>query len=694
MKLTLLIAILLVGLAATGAIFAQDNGPMLPAAGDTAFTGVATVELYPNTNEEENQVWVRKYEDIENDVWSIGTLDLTGYNGPINYFLNGFDLLSGDAYLNGSLGYANRLWLQAYSTNVTRRTPLIPLSPPTEPGEVLIPVILSTPFLIDRGEHSAEIRINPTGSEKFALVADVWREHETGDKPLLFRTRVGSADRANRTKFETTLPVDQTTTDLGLGANFTVGTAAFSYRGSTNEYDNHVTGPRLTPDFNPDEPIINSGFNDTKTQNHVLKMNVPLGPKLALTGNYIARDRTHDTAGVVLPDLGSMVVGSDVKSNLRTTNFNLRYVALPNLLLTARYRDFDLNRDSPLIVFNDTIRNQSISRDEKEGEIDATYTGIRSTSVRASYTTRETKRDERAVHEPVGFHPEPELDEWEHPPIAEKTDTKTFRLGATSYLIPSLTLRANWKKSDIDDPAYHGLPTDVDDLTVGATWSRSDDLVLFADFRRLDEKNNDIPAPGFLTIADLAEPDEYTERREAESGAQFSNKVDSIILGLYKSLGTKLTFDANYMIDEIDSKAYWVLGIDANYPPHIGGEGDTTGLPPELVPYNAKNKIWNAGVSYAFKPKWTLRGNFLSGKTEGMTTTDSLFRLVAPVGDKTREWKPIDVNYWRAAIGVSYRWSPRQQLLLELSHNVWNDDIDPTFDGQYTLVTLALSTAF
>ncbi|MBI2844815.1 MAG: MtrB/PioB family outer membrane beta-barrel protein [Armatimonadetes bacterium] len=673
-------------------LVAQEPSPMLPAAGDSARIGAFTVELYPVSNDEENQTWVRKYEGQRDGGWSIGNVDLNWYSGGWQAFLDGNDILSGNTYLRTELGYSDNWWLRAFTSAVTRRIPLIPFSPAVEPGEVLIPAVIAPSFEVDRASTGARFSFSPLNTDKVSFVLDALSQDITGEKPLAFRTRRGSVDRPNRTKFETTQPVDQNVADVGAGASFSIGPAALTYRASTQEFDNKVSGPLLTADFNPDEPIINSRFNDTTTHSHVARLSVPLGPRLSLTGNFVSRRRTHNTAGIVLPDSGSQVVPFNVTSDLDTRTASLRYIPVDNLLLTARYWEYDVDRTSPEIVFRGVLQNQSISRNEKEGEIDATYTGIRSTMLRGSYSTRKIKRDERAVHQPPGTHVDPDQEEWEHPPIAEETDWKTFRIGATTYLIPSATLRLNWKKSDIDHPSYHGTPSDIDDLNAGLTWSRGDDFVLFADYHRLDEDNTFIPPPSFLTIASLADPTEYTERREASTGAQFSSKSDTVVVGLYKSLYPRLTWDANYMYDKVDSRAFWVIGIDAAFPPHIGGEGDSTGLPPELVPYEATSKMWYTGLTYVLNSKWSLRGNILSGKTDGVTTTDSLFRLVPPVGPKERDWQPINVRYSRIAIGVSYNWAPRQRLLLELSRNRWNDRIEDIFDGEYDLITLAFQT--
>lgn len=687
MKNYLVLIMVLILATTSAAVMANENGPMLPAAGDKGSMGEVVWELYPFRNAHDDQSWVREYEGQRDQVWQLGTVNLSGYNGPWDYFLSGFDVLSGNTNLGAQVGLSDTLWFKGLTNTMTWRVPMLPLSPTTEPFEVLLPAVLNTPFEVERGQHSAELRLTPLGNTDLTFVADVWRQHDKGDLPLPFRTRVGSADFPRSIKFETTEPVDQVTTDTGVGANFSLGSAVISYRQSKTDYTNNVGGPLLPSGINPDEPIIHSRYDDTTQHSHVLKLSVPLGTKLSLSGNWVARNRVHKLPSQLVGELIDEFPGSDVfdvTSDLRTKAASLRYSAVSNLLLTASYREFDLDRSAPVLPLDDP-ENQSVNRHEKEGEFGATFTGIKSTSVRASFTTEDVDRVDRTVHPAVH-------EEWEHPAISENTQTDTFRIGATTYLIPGATLRANWKTSNIDQPGFHGQPSDVDDLTVGATISRTDDMVIYADYRRLDEKNNEIPAPGFLSLADLVNPAEYAERREASSGAQYSNKTDTLILGLYKSVGSKLTFDANFMYDKIDSKAYWILGT--GNAPNVGGEGDTTGLPPELVPYNAKNKIWTAGTSYALTNKLTLRGNILSGKTDGMTTTDSLFRLVEPVGDKARDWQPINVNYWRASIGLAYRWAPRQQVLLEFSRNTWNDDIDPQFNGAYTLVTLGIATAF
>lgn len=747
--------------AATDATAAATPEPTPNVMGESGMIGSVTPTI-TLSHQSGYQGWLRKYDrpDERDRPFSLSSVGLAGYGRSFQYFLDGNDVFTKNGQIGVEAGLTDKFWLQASSGTLVRRLPvpypnlvsaasvLALVSTPPKPGQpgaflnllphwVMVPaaehfnpvvplfgINPTSEFRIDRSVNSAALTIKPFKSDVAQFFTDFSSSDQNGSRPLIFRSRVSASPTAvvggvskpgvSGIKFLTSDPVDSSTTDTGIGFNVTAGPGLISYRLSRQQYQNNVLGPNLPPGFppaatGPGERIANSRFNDNDTTSHDAKLALPLGKDLALSGTWIRHQREHNVNGITLLDTTvpgttppkPITLTQNVKQTMDTKSGALRYTGVDNLQLTARYRNFDLDRSSPLLLSGApvTVQNQSINRHEKEGELEASYSGLRSTLLRGSYTRTNVTRNERPLHDPVGSHTGPD-NEWEHPILNAKSDTNTWRLAATTYLMRNATLRFNWKRSDTNLAGFHGTPSRADDLTLDLSYTPREDLGLFANYHRLNEKNAEIPVPFFANLATpliAGDPDLYTTLRETQAGAQYNNKMDSIVLGLFKAMGTKVTLDANFTSDKTHSQNFWVIGTDAANGPHLGGIGDPTGLGPESTPYDSKNVSLSAGLTYAASKTTSVRGDVMYGRSNGATNTFSLFRLVPPVGDKLPPegvWQPFDSHFWRLSLGAARRMTNNQQVLVDLSFNNWTDKIEPNYNGKDVLLAVGWRVSF
>lgn len=678
--------VLVIAFVAAGASLADSENPMLPEAGPSAHDdSLFTIELYPQTSAGGNQAWVRKYEGQNNTVFSLGTVNMLGYDNAWQYFINGADVFSGNTLLTTEFGCKDNLWIQAGTDSITRRLPIFPFSNHNRANDPLWPVVIAPEFRVDRTANGAVIQLTPWSNRGIALYGIALEHNESGNRPLPLRSRAGAATvngvtYPNGTKFETTEPIKQQTNEVGGGTSVRIGVSTVSYTATTSRYTNNAPGV-LLPGFNANEYMRNSRFDDTTTSNHIVKASVPIGSALALTGSWTNRNRTHDTNGIVVPQSGPQTIAGNVSSNLTTSVVNLRYLALPDLQFNANYRHFNNDRNSPAILTGTpaALQNASVSERQSEGGLSTTYTGLRKTLLNAGYCSQQVDRD---IIGP------------EAASLSPQTATNTATVKLRTYIIPKVTLSGDFKSANISQPSFHGTPSQVYNTKAALTYTPKDDLSFYADACRLHEKNATIAAPTFLTVAAAGSNAAFTADREESAGAQFDNTSDTVVLGMYKSIANKLTADLNYMYDKANSRAYWIFGTTPGLGSNIGAQGDPTGLPPELVPFNVKENMYGAGLTYAQTCKLTWRTNLFMGKTSGAINTASLFRLVPPVGDKPTAWNRVDVNYYKYSIGLAYRWTQAQQFFLNYEHDSYNDKVENIFGGRYNLATIGVVTSF
>jgi hypothetical protein len=239
------------------------------------------------------------------------------------------------------------------------------------------------------------------------------------------------------------------------------------------------------------------------------------------------------------------------------------------------------------------------------------------------------------------------------------------------------SLLGNIESWSANNPGYPGLPTARMKVNANATYTILQNLVFYADFSRINDRNDQIPVP-FDQIPAQATDDANAELRQDAVGEGYKNLFTTGDVGIYYALTDRLSLDLNYALIYTDAQTLWVIGVDPAYLPHLA---------PDNVPYTARNNQWSLGATYAVAPRTRVYARIFFSTATGHSTIDPTI-FPDSLGPT---WSPVDVDEHRLTFGASRETSDRDTLSLDFSTSKWTDNIDTGNDGEFNLTRLAWS---
>jgi len=645
-----------------------------------------------------NQDWIREFDGRKFNVWGLESLNSYGYSGSRQYWFEARDLIVGDESLSIDLSFENRMGVRLSTDALTHRLARIPAINPylgsiiytplgdpdaasplagiddgTPFGDAVIDLTPDTEFAIGRRVNDFGLRHYVGRGQGVALVAGWWQEIESGPQQILFYDSPGTRNRS-----ASALNIDRTTGNGVLGADFRLG------RGSVVNYTLESTRfSDATAPATSNTALTDIHYPDVKTASNSVKARSRITDRLYFTGAHTSRTRSNESAVV-----SSRYEGAggpiDDRIKVKSTNLALTFVATDTLSLTGKWRKYDLENFIPGLVRpgRTAIEGHALSREVESLQVGAAYTGIKRAFVRLGFERRDTDREEGSVH--GGTLAGNEM-------IRESTKSDIWRLRVRYHPSLKLSFSGNLEKWDTEHPGYFGLPTDSTRVNLNATYLVQDNLALYGDFCRVDDKNEEVRVAGTIsTLVDepdppLTEEEEaaYEHARELAAGQGYENEFTTTTIGAWYAINPKLTLDANISRVKTDAAALWVIGADPGQLPHLA---------PDFVPYEADDDVWSVGLTYAVNPKLRVHGRFLNSDSQGRST----FSVIpgADTGEVTLPlgWTPVDVNTKRYTVGFAYQISSKDRLLFDFSVADWKDGIDTDNNGRYNLWRLAWST--
>ena len=639
-----------------------------------------------------NQDWVREFDGRDFRGAAVEALNLSGYNGPYQYSLEAGDLGRRDHTVGISLGYKNLGSLNYGFDSLTHRLARIPsvnpylgsydmagFSDPATPyGDAFYDYAApDTQFGIYRKVNDLGLTLGP-GNGKVSFIATGWWENERGAKQKLFYDRYPPPNTYKGRKAGTEFLVNRTTSEaaVGLDARITEG-SALNYRRETVRFRDQGG---YSGDTDPATVMYSPA---TRQTSDVFKARAKLGSRLQFTGVHINRTRSNrDAIHPLFPltwangsnpptyENGGQFLNSQV--GITSTNLGLTFAATDSLTLSGNWRDYEVENRVPAVFrTGQTVSsNPAMSHEEEALEFEATYTGIPRTFLRGGYERRTTDRTPSALHE--------EPFEGEYGISNEHTTSRIWRASARFNPTDRLSLSGKLEDWNIKNAAFTGTPNNRTLLNVDANYMVSDNFGLYANYNKLDEKNDTILIPVDEIPTPATDEDETKERIEA-AGQGYENNQDTRTIGAWLALNSRLTLDLNYATSSLDAGALWILGEGA-------ASSNLPHLAPYFAPLRTDNKQWAAGLTCAVGKNSRIYGRYLQSTSHGSTIFSV---LPGDHGDLETAWQPFDVKERRWTLGYAWNVSSKHKLNLDFSLGDWNDGKNPANNGRFTMWRLA-----
>lgn len=371
-----------------------------------------------------------------------------------------------------------------------------------------------------------------------------------------------------------------------------------------------------------------------------IKIHTSYAGKFVLSGTYTVGDKKNED--------------SAAKAEFTNTAGDLMFMPVTSVILTVRYRHYDLDVTNPdtvtvtgLGTYN--VRDSiSSARDVVSGVL--RYRATDRLTVRGEYSADQTDRtrgQEGMLASPIA----PAY--WV---IAKSTTKNTAKLGITYRVMNKMNIRTDFSQTTVDNPAY---PTDPDDLQAAravVSWSPSPWLNTMVSYGTVRESRDQLVAP-------LGGGKREASRDQALASA-------TMLLGRRSSVTVSYGFYQNGVEQTLtfqDGAGAYALEPDVPYTDtaHVGSVSFT------VVPIDMVNVVAAAHRSYS-------RGAYeISGATPNTGGISQYSQL-----------KVIDTVF---TAGAEIEFTRFMTTEVRYEHRTYDDQIDDTEDGTAKTVLAMLS---
>lgn len=192
---------------------------------------------------------------------------------------------------------------------------------------------------------------------------------------------------------------------------------------------------------------------------------------------------------------------SKVKVDVKNAAGDLVLTPVGGLMVVFKYRQYKLDIDNPATVTLSgvgTVYNVRTSLSSKRDVVSglATYRVTSRMTVKGDYSIESIERkDGGGVLQAIQISPAASgtaADSWE---VAPETTKVTERLGLYYRVLNKLTLRADYRAVQVENPSYAADPDRVGAATASATWTPLRGVIVLASYGNTQEQRNDLSTP-------------------------------------------------------------------------------------------------------------------------------------------------------------------------------------------------------
>lgn len=594
---------------------------------------------------------VREYDGRTLNFSSLEYLSSLGYSGPWQYHVLGRYLFAHDIDAAAGISYKNRFGLSYYNSTLTHRLEAV------RAGNIAL--VAATPGVDDsptqemaivRTVNDIRLRFVPDNDQAFRVIANAWLQSKDGTRQQLGRWNDPDSATTGNRKRARGLPIQTDTSQGTVGADWRLGqTGVINYRYSNTTYSEGGSGITTIP------ILANLTRLDSDTKTSTVKARASIKDRLFFTGVHTNRKRVNTRATFVEFEPAGVSINS--------TTAALTYLATDSLTLTARYRTVNQDSSTIPILNSGLIINSSLSTKLKSSLFEATYSGIPRAFMRLGYERKDVSRSNHFTGEAYAE-------------MEESSKANIITGSIRYYPTTSLSISANAYLNNTDTAGYAGTADDRKQLNANATYMIRDNMALYGDVSRLDERNTLIRVP-YASIPATGE-----EPRIEAAGQGYDNEMTTGTLGAWYAFNSKLVADANYSNIKTDASNLWVLGLDATTA--------ASNTVPNTVSFNTQNTQWSAGLTYSLTPKWSFYGRYLLSNSDGRALLNSA--LYPPGVGPT--WLPVDVRQHTYVLGFSHDLTAKDRLHLDFSASEYVDLLNSANTGTYDIWRVGWSRQF
>ena len=570
-----------------------------------------------------------EYDFIKSSV--TGALDFEYDPLPHRFVLESYYLNSKDYFGEMDYAYRDVVLFNGYTRNMFHNLNHYSFGPtPTTPGVTFTDKDPAARYGIENQLSRAVIRFK-IPHFPFHLFAEVLTIDRQGTIQQRFlREFTGNLDKVSESR-----DIDWNTQQVRVGANSHLGPVEVDYSHMEKKFES-LTNKELFDVYPPSATLVPHNLTpDLRSSSDTVKLHSSYSGRLVLAGTYSGGDKKNEDSGA--------------KVNYWNSAGDITFMPVTSVILAVKYRHYNIDTTNPNTVINvtpgvpitESVRDSiSSSRDVVTGTI--RYRATDRLALTGEYVADSIDRTNV-------------VDLWDVP---EKTTKGTAKLGLTYRVMNKVTLRADYRQTKTDNPAYDTDPDKSQTAMASITWTPTPRFNTLLSYSAVRETRDLLGAPLGGGTRDAARD---------QGLASFT-----VLVGNRSSVTLSYAY-FKYKVDQTvtlqDGTGAFALEAGVPYADvsHVGS------LVLAVAPVDGVYLTASGSRSYS-------RGNFIIEDAGTVTNTSGIAEL--------SDMKVIDSTY---AAGIETQHSKYVSSEIRYQYRRYDDQIDNAQDGTVKTILATLS---
>lgn len=281
--------------------------------------------------------------------------------------------------------------------------------------------------------------------------------------------------------------IDWKSQEVTMGLNSHLGPIEVDFSHTGKKFNPHGETVLFDAYTAPAMNIPHNQVSQLQSSTDTLKLHTSFTGRVVAGLTYASGNRKNDDSGA--------------KNDFKNTAGDLTLTPVAGLTFVMKYRHYDIDATAPATV--SAITTPGITTSYSVRDALSQKKDVASGAVRWRINDRLTVRGEYAVESiqhqggdgsPIAYSSPTDTaaNSWA---VSAKTTKVSESLGLNYRVLSKLNLRADFKATQIANPAYADDPDSINSLKATATWTPTQKLIILASAADIEEKRNDLSAP-------------------------------------------------------------------------------------------------------------------------------------------------------------------------------------------------------
>jgi hypothetical protein len=499
-------------------------------------------------------------------------------------------------------------------------------------------------YAIENQTRRAFIRFK-TPDFPFHLFADV----QTLDRDGLVQQRFLRGYTGGLDKVSQSRNVDWKTQDVRLGMNSHLGPVEAEYIHEEKKFQVNSDKVLLDPYSAPAMIIPHNEVPELKSSQDTVKLHTSYSGGFVAAATFSNGDKKNQDSGA--------------RADFRNAAADITFIPVASVTLFVKYRHYDLDTSNPDTVLMPglgatyAVRNSlSTTRDQLSGTV--RYRVNARLTVRGEYLFETVTRDpsDGTILSPLQISPVPSGSAPSFWDVAHRTTKSTEKIGVSYRIMNKLSLRADYRATQVTDPAYANDPDRINSGNATMTWTPLQRIIALASYGGVRERRSDLSAP-------LGGGSRKSDRDQALGSLTF-------LAGKRSSITASYLYFRNKSAQTITFR-----------------DGTGAFIPEDGVPYGDKAQVFSLAASVALGEGVMVTADGSKCYSEGNFRVNGTVPNTVGI-DVLSDMKVIEDIYGASVVAQH---SKRLSSELRFQQRHYDDKIDDTQDGKVSTILAALS---